>query len=265
MRSKSRLIAVVASMLVCVAMVGTGFASWVILASTDANATGNIKTETVTDDTIKNFTATLSKQDIVYGGETGSNTAEGKWLINDAQAANLETVVTLKMDGTLGALSAVFSATENWDTAVANGYITAPKLSIETGTESYITISDGSGQKEDRTPDEYKYDFTVVEGKQTLTTATELKVKVTFGWGALFNSQSPYVFFNDADRKANDKLGEYYTTNHGAIDKAGLSSAPSTETTWKDYAKGLLEKLNELIGTAEFKFVFTATPTTPAD
>ncbi len=270
MRSKSRLIAVVASLLVCVGMVGTGFASWVILAESSADGTGNIQAETVNDASIKNFKVTVTGGDIVYGGNSDSTTTTGKWLVNDATAENLAATFKLAGDGTVGGLSATFTATTNWDTAVANKLITAPTLSIDSSTTGKLSISDADGTvaEGDGSADTYSYAFTVTDGKQTIDESTGFSIVATFNWGALFSDSAegsgsnPYVFFNS--KKSSDKLNTYYTTHQTQIETLGLKVGGATnvsaDTTWKDYALVLLTKLNDLLTSTTYTFTFTATP-----
>lgn len=259
MRSKTRVIAGLASLLACAAMVGTGFASWVILSESTTEATGNVKAETVNDGSLKQFSADVSGGDIVYSGGTGSNqTTAGQWLINDQQAENLTATITLTIEGNLKELTASFSATTGWDEAVEKGYITAPVLSI--ASHDKVNVAEGGvGTKNDATPDTYGYKFTVTDGD--FSSASTVEITATFGWGEVFNNQNPYAFFNDEGRKANDQLGEYYTTTkHDEIDALGLSI--SADTTWKAYATAVLNKLDELLTTsgANYTFVFNATP-----
>lgn len=187
MKTRTKTIAIVMSLLICVAMLGVGFAAWIIVGNSEEVANGNITAESVTDNAVK-LEITASDETLYFGAPATSQSS-GDWLINDNPGKeDLSISFTVKITGNLGALSAtigVASADEGaWKAVTETKEYIKPTISVVGGDE-YVTFNSGSQT------------FTVVEGKSQLPAeGVTLTVTVTFNWGSDLNNQNPYNYFN---------------------------------------------------------------------
>ena len=176
MRKKG--LAGILSLLICIAIVGVGFASWVISGNATDEATGTVVVEQVVDNRIS-LTVTPTDQNIrLAGKETAEQNISGAWLnIDGAQDLTLELEYTVAFkDGRDGYNGISVTATKTLDPAI--------QTLVENG---YITVSDPVTTT---TPN--------AEGKGTIT--------VTFSWGEKFENKNPYTYYNglaNTDENAN--------------------------------------------------------------
>lgn len=221
---KRKLVTTVISLLLCLGVVGSGFAAWVISRTTEDTAEGNFTVETVQDAAL-NFDAAITNGDIHFGKPSAEaissyqwaeSAAQVKWFNDDgATVEDLTATVTLTLtdvdkwlDGytyTLALAMAGYSATEgqletaktNYTTATTdNAYITAPTYTIDDGiADSNVFTYDASTGV-----------ITVSKPTDNTTTSYTLTITVTFGWGTKFGSKNPYFYYND--HNFNDKVGE---------------------------------------------------------
>lgn len=234
MKRRTKVIALATSLLVGVSMMGVGFASWVISATKTGDATGNVKAEAVSDNTITFEVSTASN--IVFGN--AANATEG-WLKNDnsqaTESLSAEFTLTFK-SGTLSSLShstiqyafAGEGSNTGWNfqSAIDKGYITAPTYSLATNDYG-ITYTGGN--------------FSVASPVVCDTTGISLTFTVTFGWGALFNGSNPQNFFNaKASGTAMSEYGANYT-GEGTYAREG-------KTTNTEYALEVLGDMYTLLG-----------------
>lgn len=258
MRSKSRLIAVVASMLVCVAMVGTGFASWVILDSQEATTTGNVTAEAVSDEGIKLSVSPEEGANIIFGSPAEMN-IDRAWLVEDQSTGQgkLAVDITVTVEGKVGSFKIAFSHEgANFDTAVTNNLIvgyptytvgeTAPTGAITSAED--ITITDQSeGSATVKFKSAEGFDF---------SSSTTFHITATFNWGSAFGSQNPYNFFN---AKGQNEAASDWTIAGGTVGTPENGSA----ATWGEIAKGVLTWMNENITDTTYTITFTATQSAP--
>ena len=183
---KGKLVTMAVSFLLCVGMVGAGFASWVITSQTKETGEGEIKVDTVIDKRIKIDSVDELGVDVYFGAPTQS--ISNAWLQNDNLGKeDLTSSITLNLNAdnllTLGEngvsklkFVATISITSNdaYNTAVTNKYIVAPTVTEKT---EYITF-DEDGHASD----------------------TTVSFSFDFGWGEFFNTVSgnvnPYNYFN---------------------------------------------------------------------
>lgn len=236
MNKKPTILAVAA--LGSLALIGTGFAGWVIVANAETKANGNITAYEVTDNRL-NATGkwagdgvTADSGSIVFGKpKNASDTASTWFKSNDVGEEKLSDTYTLsiesknKNDTANVKVSAKLQTTETdnankpYQTALDNYWITAPTLTCS-GT------------------DLFKKDSSSVE---LALVAGEVSAEFTFGfaWGSHFGGgtpQNPFTYYNSKE------AGE-------TID------ATTSETYGNDAAKvmGALGKIN---GT-QFSITFT--------
>lgn len=175
---KRKTLTLTLSILACLALIGVGFASWIISANTSTKAEGSFIVDTVSD---KSYTVTGDwkdkKSEIIFSAPTGDTT--NGWLTNDsAKKENLTVTyqITVKYgDGTKATgiankITALVTAPENANyTAAVNG-----KLIIAPTNATVEETGEGTGV----------YNITV-----------------TYQWGEHFANaeginQNPYVYYN---------------------------------------------------------------------
>ena len=198
---KGKLVTMAVSFLLCVGMVGAGFASWVITSQTKETGEGEIKVDTVIDKRIKIDSVDELGVNVSFGTPTSLpafTDSEGKsrspWLLheqNEGETArlseDLSSSITLTLNEsnllTLGEngvsklkFVAKISITSNdaYNTAVTNKYIVAPTVTEKT---DYVTFdTEGNASK------------------------TSVSFSFDFGWGEFFKIDSgnvnPYNYFN---------------------------------------------------------------------
>lgn len=196
MKTKKRTLVISLSLLGSVALIGTGFATWVISQNASATTNGNIITDTTTDNT-------LSITDIYWDEKKGAGSicfgwtgeaSEGAWLTN--------TDSSKKEDLTSTVYFSVGPATAIKDVSAT------------------IAIAEGSKD----TWDKNHGDLVVLPTSLTPTlkdsaTAGKYKCEIAFAWGSHFGGQNPLTYYNE--HKANEKIGESETT-YAADAKASL-------------------------------------------
>lgn len=175
------------SILACLALIGVGFASWIISADTSTTAQGSFIVDTVSD---KSYTVTGDwkdkKSEIIFSAPTGDTTSG--WLTNDsAKKENLTVTYQLTVkygdntpatgikDKIITTVSA--PADPNYTAAVNGGLIIAPT------NATVVEAPEGNG----------KYNITV-----------------TYQWGEHFGKVNPYTYYNL--KNATDKLNGSETT-----------------------------------------------------
>ena len=208
---KSKLTISIASILSVLALVGVGFAAWVIINPNVNKEVGStITAETVTD---KSYTldAQITGGEIVFGAP--EETIAGAWLTNptkeDLKAELTLTLtyndwnvipdefsVTMKTKNSKGADTVFNSLRDGTDpdltgTLANQNFIADPKIAY--GSNTAVVTMNGDAVKIAKTafPD---YDATT--GK-TVT----LNITITFGWGTYFTVENtgvvnPYIFYN---------------------------------------------------------------------
>lgn len=187
---KRKTLTLTLSILACLALIGVGFASWIISADTSATAQGSFIVDTVTDKSYKVEGVWLGNQSkITFGAPTTMNNTEKTWLTNDSTDKKENLTVTYQLTVTYGdttpatgianKITAVVTAPENENyTAAVNG-----KLIIAPTNATVVEAPEGNG----------KYNITV-----------------TYQWGEHFGNVNPYTYYNA--KKATDKLSGTETT-----------------------------------------------------
>lgn len=175
---KRKTLTLTLSILACLALIGVGFASWIISANTSTKAEGSFIVDTVSD---KSYTVTGDwkdkKSEIIFSAPTGDTT--NGWLTNDsAKKENLTVTYQItvkygdetKATGIANKITALVTAPENANyTAAVNG-----KLIIAPTNATVEETGEGTGV----------YNITV-----------------TYQWGEHFANaeginQNPYVYYN---------------------------------------------------------------------
>lgn len=173
---KRKTLTLTLSILACLALIGVGFASWVISAGKSATATGNIVVDDVSDKRISlTYEWVEGKSSIIYGWDENYVTKEKDWLKNNTVDKKAVLDLTLKVtvkDGNNNlydpeSISATITADEAYTTALGKG---------------------------------------VVGALPTLTAVKEstgvYNIVIVFTWGEHFGGNNPLAFYNDGTKTA---------------------------------------------------------------
>lgn len=187
---KRKTLTLTLSILACLALIGVGFASWIISAEVSATpAEGSFIVDTVTDRSYKVEGAWLNNQSKITFGAPDTMNAENPWLTNDSEGKTENLTVTYQLTVTYGdgtkatgianKITAVVTAPKNENyTAAVNG-----KLIIAPTNATVVEDPEGNG----------KYNITV-----------------TYQWGEHFDKVNPYTYYNA--KTATEKLNGSETT-----------------------------------------------------
>lgn len=187
---KRKTLTLTLSILACLALIGVGFASWVISAEVSATpAEGSFIVDTVNDKSYKVEGAWLGSQSKITFGAPATMNASNPWLTNDSEGKTENLTVTYQLTVTYGngtkatgianKITAVVTAPADKNyTAAVNG-----KLIIAPTNATVVEVPEGNG----------KYNITV-----------------TYQWGEHFGNVNPYTYYNA--KTATDKLSGTETT-----------------------------------------------------
>lgn len=221
---KRKTLTLTLSILACLALIGVGFASWIISAEVSATpAEGSFIVDTVTDRSYKVEGAWLSNQsNITFGAPTTMNNVENAWLTNNSEDKKENLTVTYQLTvkygdntpatGIKGKIITTVSAPADPNyTAAVNG-----KLIIAPTNATVEETAKGSGI----------YNITV-----------------TYKWGKHFADSA------DASEGVNP-----YTYYNG---KEATGKLNGSETTYMQDAKTSLETLSKIEASVKFTLSIT--------
>lgn len=206
---KRKTLTLTLSILACLALIGVGFASWIISANTSTTAQGSFIVDTVTDKTYKVEGAWLNSQSKITFGAPATMNAVNPWLTNDSEGKTENLTVTYQLTVTYGdgkkatgianKITALVTAPENANyTAAVNG-----KLIIAPTNATVEETGEGTGV----------YNITV-----------------TYQWGEHFGKVNPYTYYNA--KTATDTLTDS-TTTYMQDAKTSLDTLSKIEETVK--------------------------------
>lgn len=206
---KRKTLTLTLSILACLALIGVGFASWIISANTSTKAEGSFIVDTVADKTYVVSGEWLeNKSSIIFGAPATMN-AKNPWLTNNSEGKTENLTVTYQLTVTYGdgtkatgianKITALVTAPENANyTAAVNG-----KLIIAPTNATVVEAPEGNG----------KYNITV-----------------TYQWGEHFGNVNPYTYYNE--KTATDTLTDS-TTTYMQDAKTSLDTLSKIEETVK--------------------------------
>ena len=196
---KRKTLTLTLSILACLALIGVGFASWIISADATKNEKGNIIVDTVTDKSYVISAASWKDENskISFGAPKEMNET-GAWLTNDSTDKTENLTVTYRLTVTYA------------DTTPATGLVNSNKIVATFGA-----------------PNDQNYSKAISDGLIIAPKSTTIKelpggvyeITVTYKWGKHFANSAdaeegvnPYTYYNGNERKATDKIGETSTT-----------------------------------------------------
>lgn len=198
---KRKTLTLTLSILACLALIGVGFASWIISADTSANAEGNIIVDTVTDNSYVISAASWKdgNSKISFGAPKKAEMTEtGAWLTNDSAGEAENLTVTYQLTVTYA------------DNTPATGLVDSKKIAATFGAPNDTNYKKAISDELIIAPES----TTIKE-----TSAGVYEITVTYKWGKHFANSAdategvnPYTYYNGNGRKATDKIGETSTT-----------------------------------------------------
>lgn len=196
---KRKTLTLTLSILACLALIGVGFASWIISANTSTNAKGNIIVDTVTDKSYVISAASWKdgNSKISFGAPKEMNVT-GAWLTNDSTDKTENLTVTYQLTVTYA------------DTTPATGLVDSKKIAATFGAPNDPNYKKAIS------------DELIIAPESTIITETSAgvyEITVTYKWGKHFANSAdaeegvnPYTYYNGNGRQATDKIGETSTT-----------------------------------------------------
>lgn len=209
---KRRTLTIVVGLLLCLSLIGVGFASWVITAGDTNEQTGSITVYEVTDERIEITDVTnLSEKNFVFGAPTTPAEGATKGWLQNATKEVLEIEVTFKV------------AKKSDDTAV-NDAVCSVAFELAEGTSFAVEGEEG------------KTYAAIANAAPAVTNNGDgtysFTIALTWGnyWGEGVN---PYDYYNSLDctddlaNEANTKLGKMYTALASAEYKVTITANPA--------------------------------------
>lgn len=186
---KRKTLTLTLSILACLALIGVGFASWIISANPTKEAEGSFIVDTVNDKTYKVEGAWLNSQSKITFGAPAKMDAEDPWLTNNSEGKTENLTVTYQLTVTYG--------DETKATGIANkitAVVTAP------ADPNYTAAVNG--------------ELIIAPTNATVVEAPEgngkYNIAVTYQWGEHFGKVNPYTYYNL--KNATEKLNGSETT-----------------------------------------------------
>lgn len=209
---KRRTLTIVVGLLLCLSLIGVGFASWVITAGDTDEQTGSITVYEVTDERIEITDVTdLSAKNFVFGAPTTPATGATKGWLKNATEEVLQIEVTFKVAKKSGG-TAVTDAVCSVAFELAEG--TSFEVAGEDG-KTYAAIANAAPAVTNNGDGTYSFTIALTWGNY---------------WGVGVN---PYDYYNSLDctddlaNEANTKLGKMYTALASAEYKVTITANPA--------------------------------------
>ena len=187
-------------LLSCLALIGVGFAAWIITSDTEQEIEGNISVDTVTDNRLSVETSWKdNKNSIVFGWKTGEYTYS--WLKNtdSTYAENLTVTLVVNVKD---------SGSSPIDAQTVNATIT--------GDDAYTTAVSSN----------------LVNALPTLTAQKQetgvYHITITLSWRSAFNTQNPMEYYNS--QAYTSELADQAKTNLTALEALKTSKFTVTVT-----------------------------------
>lgn len=196
---KRKTLTLTLSILACLALIGVGFASWIISADATKNEKGNIIVDTVTDKSYVISAASWKdgNSKISFGAPKEMN-IPGAWLTNDSTDKTENLTVTYRLTVTYA------------DTTPATGLVDSKKIAATFGAPNDPNYKKAISDELIIAPES----TTIKE-----TSAGVYEITVTYKWGKHFANSAgategvnPYTYYNGNGRQANNIIGETSTT-----------------------------------------------------
>ena len=205
---------------IAIALISTGFASWVMSTDSQENINGGLNVGAVAEGQIefKDITVDPEHKSFSFEPKQTDNTGRVRAAQGaDAKFENLTVTITGKITNLkyLGEFSLNFDIPEKIEQAAAKNYIVLPveEVTIYTNTEGVLVSPNG-----------YVITVNVDEENDVLT----FEIVVKFSWGENLNGKNPSEFFHEdaeglvySDEEVKSILNDFYNTVHLGQDDIG--------------------------------------------
>ncbi len=194
---KKKWMAPLLALMLCVSMVGVGFAAWIITAPTEGSANGQFEVYAVENNSV-DMDVAITGDDIVFGKAASLEaTATHNWLtLSDNVNENLTRNMTVTINNweqiktktiTLSLSAMKIMVDDNWNDNVAGTDKTADYtdyITLPFATADDIVITNG------QVTDNAGVTGVAVSAEGVVT------IPLNFGWGEAFGKKNPLNFFN---------------------------------------------------------------------
>ena len=207
---KRKTLTLTLSILACLALIGVGFASWIISAEVSATpAEGSFIVDTVNDKTYKVEGAWLNSQSKITFGAPDTMNAEDPWLTNNSEGKTENLTVTYQLTVKYGDNTPA--------TGIKDKIITTVSAPAD---PNYTAAVDGK--------------LIIAPTNATVEETGEgtgvYNITVTYQWGEHFGKVNPYTYYNE--KTATDTLTDS-TTTYMQDAKTSLDTLSKIEETVK--------------------------------
>lgn len=295
MRHKTKITVLVTALIISVALLNIGFASFVFSNQAEKTFEANVSTEPVTDvsSIIDDVTTKLIGKDegIHFGMPSGAK--EDGWLQNwsdseDEKYESLKYIRALEVSKNISRINIVFGVDEparepngapkkvdgeyiydgkyddtkkDFLTAVKEELIAAPTCIVsddKDGSDSkYFELEQEESDLESENP----FSFTLVRNTDydydpTLRETVVIYVTFNFGWGEHFDGKNPYLYYNAMD--VDDIIEDAYTyptDSNGMVTGGNIAPTKERAEARKD-AYASLYRLDRLLNGLKYRYRF---------
>ena len=207
---KRKIVVFGASVFASLALVATGFATWVISTSSQAGAEGNVTVGVTEDASIEIATVTLSKNEIAF--EPQETDDQGRVVAGkgeDAKFENLEVTYNTTITGAsnLNTLTITVNIPVGVQKAITEGYLTISYANDEDWVVTPVYAVGAAQTEENITSYNYTMSKTSLKGTTgvvdtALTYVVDgnnatLDGALSFGWGTKFGNMNPGLYYDD--------------------------------------------------------------------
>lgn len=201
---KRKLVTLGIAFLLCIGMVGAGFASWVVTNNVTETVDGQISVESVVDARLELDVDFAANEKVVFGGNDATQT----WLLYKGDEQDLDIKVTLTLTNYADLLALQSAADKEID-------------DIEIKVSLAETLTEGTGALGDNQYIKAAVDAKYIELptlEQTLklsdfaSEGNKKEVTFTFAWGTAFGGVNPLEYYNNkaADAKVSEGATKTY-------------------------------------------------------
>lgn len=236
---KRRTLTLTLCILACIALIGVGFASWVITYNKEAEVTGNVQIDSISD---KSHIVTVVKgqdQNVVFGAKAASTEVSEPWLSlgkNDKDEDDEKEYLVLTYTVEVTNYADLVSGKEF--------IVTVEEVKGEGESTPYaVALSKGlvanlPAQTDNESTNKVKIGKTETNGQYTVT--------ITFNWGTYFDGKNPTDFYNEKEPTV--------------VRTDAIEITDQTSVTYKDDAFNVINNLDAYKNLAKASFKVTIKP-----
>ena len=193
---KRRIVTIAVSFLLCIGMIGAGFAAWIITGNTQVEEQGTIEVQSVTDKRLHFTHAWVDTG--VAGEEDDAKIIFGKhatdtctWLANDGDEEKLTVKLTVTVTNHKELLAAGNSYSLNFTLAETGGDGENTGYSVASAAGLVAVLPGADTPSYTASADDYNEETTPETQTYTIT--------ITFNWGTEFGGVNPLTHYQDVE------------------------------------------------------------------